>query len=32
MGEEAAVQTIIKGLVVVQESRAASPSGLSNDQ
>ncbi len=32
MGEEAAVQTIIKGLAVVQESRAASPSGLSNDQ
>jgi cytidylate kinase len=32
MGEEAAVQTIIKGLAVVQASRAASPSGLSNDQ
>ncbi|MCU1335991.1 MAG: hypothetical protein JWO19_1572 [Bryobacterales bacterium] len=32
IGEEAAVQTIIKGLAVVQESRAASPSGLSKDQ
>jgi len=32
MGEEAAVQTIIKGLAVVQERTAASPSGLSNDQ
>jgi len=32
MGEEAAVQTIIKGLAVVQERKAASPSGLSNDQ
>jgi cytidylate kinase len=32
MGEEAAVQIIIKGLAVVQESRAASPNGLSNDR
>jgi cytidylate kinase len=32
IGEEAAVQTIIKGLAVVQESKAVSPSGLFNDQ
>jgi hypothetical protein len=31
MGEEAAVQTIIDGLAAVQESKAASPNGLSKE-
>ena len=32
MGEEAAAQTIINGLAVVQETRAPSPNGLSKEQ
>ena len=32
MGEEAVVQTILSGLAIVQESRAASPNDLSKEQ